>query len=129
MTKTPFADGQHPLYNVGDRVLIANPIDIFDIEDTTVYTVTHVRYSDKHLAFAYRLNNGHMWVNEAWLEPDFFGPQFIDDDAEANEAARLKALELDYELRSLSHAISTQDKAEHARAMARLRELTVTGDD
>lgn len=46
-----------------------------------------------------------------------------------NEAARLKALELDYELRSLSHAISTQDKTEHDRAMARLHELTAAGGD
>ena len=45
------------------------------------------------------------------------------------EAARLKALELDYELRSLSHAILTQDKTEHARAIARLQELTAAGDD
>lgn len=40
------------------------------------------------------------------------------------EDAKLKALEIDYELRSLSHAILTQDETERARAMARLHELT-----
>lgn len=40
------------------------------------------------------------------------------------EEALLKELDLDYELRSLSHAILTQDETERARALARLHELT-----
>lgn len=40
------------------------------------------------------------------------------------EDAKLKALEIDYELSSLSHAILTQDETERARALTRLHELT-----
>ena len=119
-------DDIKPLYTVGDRVIMANPIDFFDFEDTKVYTITHVKYMPNHVTYAYRLDNGHLWVNEAWLEPDLFGPKFLGEDvSELRKEREIKALkaEQDYELLSLFYARAKQDEVEHARARARLTEI------
>lgn len=112
-----------PTYNVGDRVIMSNPIDFFDVEDVKVYTVTSVKFAKVYGTFAYKLDNGPLWVNEAWLEPDLFGPQFIAEDNTDDNERNLLILEQDYELQSLSHAISTQDEAEQKRSKARLAEI------
>lgn len=118
-----------PLYAVGDRVLITNPIDIFDVEDTKVYEVTHVKFMPRYQTYAYRLDNGTKWVNEAWLEPDLFGPQFLDEEVaevkpkkKPSERDALKAEE-DYELASLYDAMQTQNETEIERSKARLKEI------
>lgn len=120
-------DERTPMYAVGDRVLITNPIDIFDVEDTKVYTITHVKYMYTYAAFAYRLDNGSKWINESWLEPDLFGPQVLDEEAESemseNNERKALLLEQDYELVCLYDAIQTQDDVSIERSKARLSEI------
>lgn len=118
---TGFAEENEPMYAVGDRVIVSNPIDIFAEESTTVHVISDVKFSEKHGVFAYKLDEGTVWVNESWLEPDIFGPQFIDED---NPSAReLLKLEEDYELASLHHAKMTQNATEIQRSKARLFEI------
>lgn len=122
-------DDIQPLYAVGDRVIIANPIDFGDIEDATVYEVTHVKFVPKYQTHAYRLNNGIKWVNESWLQPDIFGPQFLDEEVDGlkakkqPDARKLLKLEEDYELASLHDAMLTQNVTEIQRSKARLHEI------
>lgn len=117
-----------PMYDVGSRVFISNPLDAFADEDTTVYTIEDVKFVPKYFTHFYRINNGK-WVNESWLEPDIFGPQYLDEeDAEMNKPTKVServALELeqDYELASLFHAIATQDEEEKERSKQRLSEI------
>src|SRR5690554_2252119 len=117
-----------PMYDVGSRVFISNPLDAFaDVEDTTVYTIEDVKFVPKYFTHFYRING--RWINESWLEPDIFGPQYLDEeDAEMNKPTKVServALELeqDYELASLFHAIATQDEAEKERCKKRLSEI------
>lgn len=122
-------DDIQPAYAVGDRVIIANPIDFSDIDDTTVYEVTHVKFVPKYQTHAYRLNNGIKWVNESWLQPDIFGPQFLDEEVyglkskKQPDARKLLKLEEDYELASLHDAMLTQNSTEIQRSKARLHEI------
>ena len=116
-----------PMYAVGSRVFISNPLDAFADEDTTVYTIEDVKFVPKYFTHFYRING--RWINESWLEPDIFGPQYLDEeDAEMNKPTKVServALELeqDYELSSLFHAIATQDEAEKERSKQRLAEI------
>ena len=117
-----------PMYDVGSRVFISNPLDAFaDVEDTTVYTIEDVKFVPKYFTHFYRING--RWINESWLEPDIFGPQYLDEeDAEMNKPTKVServALELeqDYELSSLFHAITTQDQSEQERSKKRLAEI------
>lgn len=122
-----FMDEMKPMYAVGDRVLITNPIDLFDVEDTKVYTITHVKYMHTYATFAYRLDNGSKWINESWLDPDLFGPQVLDEEyeSEMSEDNQRKALllEQDYKLVCLYDAIQTQDDVGIERSKARLSEI------
>jgi len=125
MTTNAFMDDEFaPAYAVGDRVIMSNPIDFFDVEDTKVYVVTSVKFVKAYGAFAYRLDNSPLWVNEAWLEPDLFGPQFIEEDKTEWDERKALLLEQDYELASLYDAVQTQDETEIARSKARLAEIT-----
>lgn len=119
-------DDDKPLYNVGDRVLVTNPLDFFADDDRTVYIVTAVKYNEKYDVFVYQLNGGSAWTNEAWLEPDLFGPQIIEVDGAKTDAKQALMVELDYELASLYDAMVRGDEAEKARCKARLAELQAT---
>lgn len=116
-----------PMYDVGSRVFISNPLDAFADEDTTVYTIEDVKFVPKYFTHFYRING--RWINESWLEPDIFGPQYLDEeDGEMNKPTKVSehvALELeqDYELASLFQAIATQDEAEKERSKQRLAEI------
>jgi len=119
-----FNDDMEPMYDVGDRVIVSNPIDFFAEEDTKVHVVTDVKYSEKHGVFAYKLDGGVVWINESWLEPDIFGPQFIDDTDEEPSVAKLGLeAERDYMLISLYDAMLTQNETEIERSKARLKEI------
>lgn len=118
-----------PMYEIGSRVFISNPLDAFaDVEDTSVYTIEDVKFVPKYFTHFYRINNGK-WVNESWLEPDIFGPQYLDEEetdmSKPTKVSERVALELeqDYELASLFHAIATQDEAEKERCKKRLSEI------
>ena len=114
-----------PLFNVGNRVLITNPLDFFADDDKTVYTIEAVKFSHEHDVFAYKLSGGTAWINEAWLEPDIFGPQVIGvEKPKADERQALMA-EIDYELASLFSAMNRGNDADKARSMARLSEIHV----
>lgn len=116
-----------PMYDVGSRVFISNPLDAFADEDTTVYTIEDVKFVPKYFTHFYRING--RWVNESWLEPDIFGPQYLDEDVggidKPTKVSERVALELeqDYELSSLFHAIATQDEDEKERSKQRLAEI------
>lgn len=117
-----------PMYDVGSRVFISNPLDAFaDVEDTTVYTIEDVKFVPKYFTHFYRINNGK-WINESWLESDIFGPQYLDEEAEDlkkpkyNERQALE-LEQDYELASLFKAMSERDEEEKERSKQRLSEI------
>lgn len=122
-------DDDKPLYNVGDRVLVTNPLDFFADDDKTVYTVTAVKYNEKYDVFVYQLNGGSAWTNEAWLEPDLFGPQIIEVDGTETDAKQALMVELDYELASLYDAMVRGDEAEKVRCKRRLAELRVENLD
>lgn len=125
-------DELKPIYAVGDRVLLSNPFDLFDCEDSTVYTIEDVQFNEKYFTHFYLVNN--RWVNEAWLELGPFGPQFLDEevgevklpkkiDIQALKQCELLKLDLDYELASLHHAKMTQNATEIQRSKARLFEI------
>lgn len=121
-----FKDDTQPMYELGDRVMMTNPLDFFGAEDTKVYTITDVKFAKVHGTHAYKLDNGAVWVNEAWLEPDIFGPQFIAEDSAEIERKQLRLAilaEQDYELASLFDAVETRDEAEILRSKARLTEI------
>lgn len=121
-----FINDDEAMYNVGDRVLITNPIDLFEDEDKTVYTITDVKFNERYGVFAYKLDGGTTWVNEAWLEADLFGPKIIEEEgvqmAKTNGKKALQ-LELDYELASLHDAMANGDEKEKERSKARLAEI------
>lgn len=117
-----FEDDDKPLYSVGDRVLITNPLDFFADDDKTVYTIAAVKFSEEYGVFAYKLSGGAVWINEAWLEPDIFGPQIISDKPDLDAKQALLA-ELDYELACLYDAMTQSDDVEKERSKCRLAEI------
>lgn len=114
-----------PLYNVGDRVLITNPLDFFADNDKTVYEVTAVKYNEKYDVFVCQLNGGSAWINEAWLEPDLFGPQIIEVESVKLVAKQALLAELDYELACLYDAMAQDDDTEKERSKRRLADIRV----
>lgn len=116
-------DDDKPMYDVGDRVLVTNPLDFFADDDKTVYKITAVKFSEKYDVFVYQLNGGSAWNNEAWLEPDLFGPQIIEVDGAKPNAKQALLAELDYELACLFDAMTQGDDTEKERSKARLAEI------
>ena len=115
-----------PMYAVGDRVRMANPFDLLAEGDTTVYEIEDVQFNERYVTFFYRVND--RWVNEAWLEPDLFGPQFLNEevsDMKKKQPTNRELLELDqdYELATLHDAMQTQNEPEIERSKKRLSEI------
>jgi hypothetical protein len=89
-----FAEFDGPLFEVGTRVFVRNPNSMWiDDESEKTYVISDVFYVKESDQYVYKLDGLTLWYNEAWIEPDVFGPMTINVDAAQESRERAEQVD------------------------------------